>query len=303
MSERPEAGVDVLCVGHASYDLIFQVGRHPEADGKCFATGMESCGGGPAANAAVTVARLGGSSALAAYLGEDAYGCEHYAELVREGVRTEWIRRGAHPTPLSVILVKPNGDRSVISHKGGTPPLASVPLDLGSPGPRAVLFDGHEPLVSPRLAREARAAGTPTILDAGSVHAGSLELLSVVDWVVASERFARDHTGEKDPKMALERLRESVPNIVITLGNRGLVWNDRGRTAHMDAFRVKAVDTTGAGDTFHGAFALCLARRVDLHSTLRTSSAAAALCCTRIGARTGIPTRRELEALLGDIRF
>ncbi len=288
----------MLCVGHASYDLIFQVERHPEADEKCFATAMESCGGGPAANAAVTVARLGGSSALVAYLGEDAYGCAHHADLTREGVRTAWIQQGPHPTPLSVILVKPNGERSVINHKSGTPPLTTVPLDLKAAMPQVVLFDGHEPTISPILAREAREMGIPTILDAGSVHAGSEELFPLVDWVVASERFARDYTGEVNPEKALARLRERVPNVVITLGKRGLVWNNQGMATHMEAFSVKAVDTTGAGDTFHGAFALCVARRMDLHSTLWVSSAAAALCCTRIGARTGIPTRRELEAFL-----
>lgn len=298
LSEIPSSGVDVLCVGHASYDLIFQVERHPEADEKCFATAMDSCGGGPAANAAVTVARLGGSSALAAHLGEDAYGCQHHVELLREGVSTAMVQQGPHPTPLSVILVKPNGDRSVINHESGTPPLVDVPLDLEFVSPRVVLFDGHEPLVSSRLAREAMATGILTILDAGSVHAGSQELFSLVDWVVASERFSRDYTGEMNPVKALTILRESVPNVVITLGARGLVWSDQGRTTHMDAFPVRVVDTTGAGDTFHGAFALCMARRMDLHSTLRTSSAAAALCCTKIGARTGIPSKRELEAFL-----
>ena len=298
LNGKPDSGIDVLCVGHASHDLIFIVDHHPEADGKCFARAMQSCGGGPAANAAVAVARLGGRSALTAYLGEDLYGCLHHEELVEEGVNTDCITRGPHPTPLSVILVKPNGDRSVINHKSGTPPLSSVPCDLGAVSPGVILFDGHEPRISPVLAREARARGIPSILDAGSVHPGSVDLLSLVDCVVASERFSREYTGEVDPEKALVKLRERVAFTAVTLGGKGVVWSDKADTARLAAFPVDAVDTTGAGDTFHGAFALCLARGMDSHSSLLYSSAAAALCCTRVGARTGIPTRRELEAFL-----
>ena len=96
---------DVLCVGHASYDLVFSVPHHPLADEKIFANGFFGCGGGPAANAAVLVARLGFQSAFAGYLGDDLYGESNRLELVREGVDTRCVVRGTEPTPLSLSLI------------------------------------------------------------------------------------------------------------------------------------------------------------------------------------------------------
>lgn len=290
--------LDVLCVGHASFDLTMLTDHHPAADEKCFATEMVSCGGGPAANAAVTVVRLGGQSALAAYLGEDFPGSRHVAELVEEGVRIDWIVRGPHPTPLSVILVKPNGDRSVINFKGATPPMEEVPFDPAGVKPKAVLFDGHEPLISVPVAREALARNIPTILDAGSVHKGTVDLLPLTRYLIASTRFSLDFTGESDPFRALERLSCHAPCTVVTLGENGLVWKQEQEKGHVPAFAVDVVDTTGAGDAFHGAFALGVARGMDFLSNLRVSAAAAALCCSRVGARLGIPTRRQVDALI-----
>ena len=101
--------VDVLCIGHASYDLVFLIDHHPAADEKTFATGFIDCGGGPAANAAIMVANLGYRAAFAGYLGTDFYGDKHLEELGDHGVYNGLIVRGAAPTPISAVLVKPDG--------------------------------------------------------------------------------------------------------------------------------------------------------------------------------------------------
>ena len=118
--------IDVLCVGHAAYDLTFAVPHHPAPDEKAFATSLTSCGGGPAANAAVTVAKLGGCSAFAGYLGQDIYGDLHLAELQEAGVDTTLVVRGTSPTPLSVIWAKPDGQRSLVNYRGETRPLSKT---------------------------------------------------------------------------------------------------------------------------------------------------------------------------------
>ena len=135
-------GVDVLCVGQASYDLVFSVSHHPHADEKIFAEQLRCCGGGPAANAAVMVARLGLRSAFAGYLGKDAYGEAHYQELRAEGVNTELLVWGNKPTPVSAVLVKPDGQRALINYKGETQALPSI--DLPTFKPQVLLLDGHE---------------------------------------------------------------------------------------------------------------------------------------------------------------
>ncbi len=295
--EKPIANVDVLCVGHASYDLVFSINHHPAEDEKIFADAFLACGGGPAANAAVMVRRLGFTSSFAGYLGHDLYGEKHYQELVEQGIDTHLIVRGQSPTPLTTILVKPDGKRALINYKGETKVLPAEALNFSSIQPKVVLFDGHEPQVSLLLAQRARREDISTVLDAGSVHEGTLALMELVDYLVCSEKFACQLAG--DEERALIHLAKISPAVVITLGERGLIWQRGRERAALPAFPVSAIDTTGAGDAFHGAFAAAVADGMDWPDILRHASAAGALCCTKTGARQGLPSREEHSALLG----
>ncbi len=287
--------VDVLCVGHASYDLIFSVSRHPGADEKITADSLLSCGGGPAANAAVCVSKLGLSSAFAGYLGRDLYGDKHFQELEDYGVNTRLIMRGDSPTPLSTVLVKPDGKRCLINYKGDTLALPVDALNFSDVRAQVVLFDGHEPFISLPLAQTAKQAGIPTVLDAGSVHDGTLALMSRVDYLVCSEKFAVQYADSEDK--ALSRLAELAPNVVITLGERGLIWRRGNEQGALPAYAITAIDSTGAGDAFHGAFAAALAAGIEWQAVLRYAGAAGALCCTQMGARLGLPEQQQ-HALL-----
>jgi sulfofructose kinase len=290
--------VDVLCVGHAAYDLVFLVTDDPRPDQKTRAEGFLQCGGGPAANAAVAVARLGGSAAFAGYLGEDRNGDKHLLELGRDDVVTDLVVRGAAPTPISVVLVKPDGQRFLVNYQEDTEPLPAGSVDFSAISASVVLFDGHEPEISPSLAKSAREDGAAIILDAGSLHRGTEALIDHVDYLVCSEKFAKQFTGKDSHDAALGDLYRHAPNVVITLGSKGLAWMTREGSGLLPAFPVVAFDTTGAGDAFHGAFAACIAQQLDWDMTLRTASAAAALSCTRMGARPGIPRRAEVEDFL-----
>ncbi len=290
--------VDVLCVGLAVYDLTFAVPVHPPLDDKTRASSLVSCGGGPAANAAVTVARLGRNAALLGYLGNDIYGDNHYRELQEAGVDVHLVQRGSIPTTLAVILVKPDGKRSIVYYRAKDQQLFYKVIDLEGINPRMMLFDGHEAPLSLPLAIYAREHGIPTVLDAGSLHPGTQELASQVDYLVCSEKFARQVTGQEDALQALEQLIAYAPSVVITLGERGLIWKNTDGEGSLPAYQVGVVDTTGAGDIFHGAFAACLATGYEWGYTLRYASAAAALSCTRRGARLSIPTGQEVEDFL-----
>jgi sulfofructose kinase len=289
---------DVLCVGHACYDLTFAVPYHPGPDEKGVAERFLSCGGGPAANAAVTVARLGLQAAFAGYLGDDPWGDRHLQEFQHEGVNTDFILRGTDPTPLTTILVKPDGKRTAINYPGKTDYLAADSLDFTGVHPRVLLFDGHQPWLSLALLEVAKQSAIPTILDAGSVHAGTRALADKVDYLVCSEKFAREFTTLTDPERAAAGLNDLAATAVITLGRDGLLWSKAGIVRRLPAFEVEVADSTGAGDVFHGALAAGLADGLDWEETLRFASAAAALSCTRLGARAGIPTRDELTDFL-----
>ena len=287
--------IDVLCVGHASYDLSFTVAHHPTEDEKISAEGFVGCGGGPAANAAVTVSKLGLKSSFAGYLGQDIYGEKHYQELLEYGVHTDLVIRDTSPTPLSIVLVKPDGKRALINYKGETRALPSGTIDFSSVIPKVVLFDGHEPHLSKFLLERTQNEGIPTLLDAGSVHEGTLALMEQVDYLVCSEKFARQFAG--DEETALARLAEVSPAVVITLGERGLIWRRGQERGILSAFPINAIDTTGAGDAFHGAFAAALSSDMNWPDVLRYASAAGSLSCTKIGARSGLPSKEEHQAL------
>jgi sulfofructose kinase len=299
MVASSDKAVDVLCVGHASYDVVFSVPRHPLEDEKIFADSFLACGGGPAANAAVIVARLGFSAAFAGYLGNDLYGESHAQELIREGVDLRCLVRGTSSTPLSAVLVKPGGARALVNYKGDTRPLPADAINFSLLSPQTILFDGHEPFISVPLAKQAQALGIPTVLDAGSLHEGTQALMGQVEYLVASEKFAAQWLGRVDEQEALQGLSALAPVVVITLGERGLVWRKGGASGSLPAFPLQAVDTTGAGDAFHGAFAAGVAAGMAWPELLRYASAAGALCCAHAGARPGLATQEEIRVFLG----
>jgi sulfofructose kinase len=325
--------LDVLCVGHASYDLVFSVPHHPGADEKIVADDLLGCGGGPAANAAVTVAKLGGKAGFCGYLGNDVYGDSHLRELHDHGVDTQLIVRGTSPTPLSTVLVKPNGQRALINYKGQISALPANAIDFDNLAAKVLLFDGHEPHISLRLLNQLStrrsntvrpepvegpttagfdqlstnglrasrsgltASPVPTVLDAGSLHDGTLALMDKVEYLVCSEKFAVQYAG--DENLALSKLAQIAPVVVITLGERGLIWQRGQEQGSLSAPPIVAIDTTGAGDAFHGAFAAGLAKGLSWIDLLRYASVAGALCCTKIGARPGLPSLSEHQKLLG----
>jgi sulfofructose kinase len=288
--------IDVLCIGHASYDLVFSIDHHPLADEKISASGFVGMGGGPAANAAVTVAKLGFKSAYAGYLGLDIYGEHHYQELLDSGVYSDLIIRGKSPTPLSTILVKPDGRRSLINYKGETNTLPFEAIDFSSISPKVVLFDGHEPQLSFALLESIQNKSTISVLDAGSLHDGTLALMHKVDYLVCSEKFAIQYAATIE--IALQRLAEISPTVVITLGEKGLIWQHNQEQGSLSAFPIVCIDSTGAGDAFHGAFSAALCTKLNWLDILRYASAAGALCCTKLGARAGIPHHEDIQVLL-----
>jgi len=293
----PETSIDVLCVGYACLDINFKAGHHPDADEKIRASAMHLCGGGPAANAAVAVARLGGRAAFAGYLGRDAFGEAHLRELQAEGVDTSTVRRGETATPIACITIKPDGQRSIVDYSPEAAIIEEDALSLAQLKPKVLLVDGHQPLLSLKLVDAARMLGIPSILDAGSIHDGTLMLYNKVDYLITSEKFARQFSGEEDPRLALAAMDGSAGWIACTWGQGGVYWQDENGQHHMPAFDIDPVDTTGAGDAFHGAFALGLAEGLAIKPNLRRASATAALTCLREGARSALPDRQRVEAL------
>ncbi len=291
--------IDVLCAGMASYDLIFRVDRPLNEDDKSAASSLTQSGGGPAASASIAVSRLGLASAFAGYLGRDPFGDYLLNDFLEANVNLDLLVRDSAPTSISAVFVTPRGKRSLVNYRAPKP-IPAQALDFSKLRAKVILFDGHEPEISIPLLEYADRWNAKTVLDAGSVHEGTRQLAPCVDYLIASQKFALDFSGEKQIDAALEALTQHAPSVVVTVGERGLYWYHENRSGHLPAFRVDAVDTTGAGDAFHGAFAACLAREWDWEKTLLFSSAAAAISCTQLGGRPGLPTLREVRSFLSE---
>jgi sugar/nucleoside kinase (ribokinase family) len=300
--------MDVLCVGHAAWDISVLLPAYPAENSKCEIQRMMECGGGPAANAAYLLSRWGSRCALAAALGDDSYAERILAEFAAAGTDASLVRRDPEgATPVSVILVnQSNGSRTIINRKlpGRPAPLGLSPPPAWDPPPHVLLFDGHELEASLEAMRMFPRA--KTMLDAGSLREGTRVLAARVDYLVSSERFARQLAGlpELDNRQRQQEAvaalhRHNGRAVVITLGERGLVYGTGDDVRHLPAFPAQAVDTTAAGDIFHGAFAYGLIAGLSWLQTLRLAAGAAAISVTRPGGRTSIPSLAEVRELLG----
>jgi sulfofructose kinase len=310
--ETPAPGHDVLCIGLVCVDLLLAVPHHPATDEKLRAASRLVTPGGPAAVASAQIARLGGRAAFAGLIGDETR--DPFVPLLRrafadEGIDTRALRSlPGFETPLAAILVKPDAARAVVSHRPAPPDSAASPATrAGAPDfplARVLLADGHQPEWNDALVARAAATAAPLVLDAGSWSDSIRALAPRAGHLVASEACARAALGGRDPaRLPPAELRAALDarpdaTVIVTLGPRGLAWSTPEASGSPPAFRIDAVDTTGAGDAFHGAYALALARGLPLPERLRLASAAGALACTRPGAWPALARSAELDALL-----
>lgn len=295
----------VICVGIAVLDQIYGVGRLPAGDGKNFATSYREVGGGPAATAAVAVTRLGGEAELWARVGDDACGNTILAELEAYGVETQSCRRftGALSS-CSAVAVDPDGARMIINFADTALPVDPAWLPTGHIGTAGcILGDMRWPEGTAQAFEAAARTAVPRVLDADAVPDGTLQTAyGLASHVLFSRPGLAAFTGEDRLAEGMAAARARLDGwLAVTDGGNGIHWHDRdGRLMHAPAFTVPVVDTLGAGDVFHGAFAIALARGAVESAAIRYAQAAAALKCTRPGGRDGIPSAEDVDTFLGE---
>ncbi len=291
----------VSCLGGAVLDLIYEVERLPGHDGKLECLSYREQGGGMAANAAVGVSRLGGHALWCGFVGDDDKGARILEGLSEEEVDTRFAKvlsgsKSAH----SIVLSEPNGSRAIILYRPQEFDVAArwLPLeDLLTAD--AVLADNRWVEGACAIFSAARKRGKPAVLDADSAaDRRTRKAVRLATHAIFSSPGLASLYGEKDPAEGLRRAAADCPFVAVTLGASGLMWLDRSSSVHhMPAFPVQPVETVGAGDLFHGAFALSLAETGDPLEALRFASAAAAIKCCTSGGRRSYPTRSQVEAL------
>lgn len=291
----------VLCVGLAVVDHLFHVDSLPQKPGKHFASEYRQVGGGPAATAAVTVARLGGEARFIGHIGADAAGEWILADLTREGVDVTKCRISTdHRSPVSSVFVTGDGERTIVNHTDielFTSADEVTADDIGDA--QVVLADVRWPVGAASALDRARVAGVPSVLDYDQSPVDVSHLASLASHVVFGEQALAAVSGEVQSDAGLVAAAALTKGVVaVTRGEHGVSWREDGEVRHEPALAIDAVDTLGAGDVFHGALALAIGEGQGFGDAVRFASAAAALKCSRQGGREGIPTRDEVERLM-----
>lgn len=295
---------DVVGIGAASWDFIGAAQREPMLGAKQPLAGWFEAGGGPVATALVTLARLGLRPCLVGAVGNDNYGQRIVADLQREGVATEGVVTGQGSSQVAFALAEPESGRRTIWWHNDRAVFAHIPLDRTLiTSARALHIDSHLPEVGLPAAQWMSEAGKLVMFDAERHSANSDALLPFCNVIIVSERFGREATGEAEPARTVRALYErnsqrSERVVVVTAGEQGSWCASAEGEFHTPAFSVEVVDTTGAGDVFHGGFLYGLLSGWPLREVARFASATAALKCRAYGGRAGIPRIEEVQALL-----
>jgi sugar/nucleoside kinase (ribokinase family) len=271
----------VLCAGIAVEDFIFKVERFPQPGEKAQASTLIATAGGCAANAAIAVSRLGGQARFTGPIGTDDASVRFLAGLARDQVDARQVERvDAASISVSGILIDATGEKLVAD------------VDI-------VVADNRFPDFVQPILQAAVDRGIPAVLDGDRATTPDDPLFAIATHVIFSAEALRATTQLDDLAAALAAIaRVTAGFLAVTNGPDGVWWLEHGRPRHLAAFPVEAVDTLGAGDTFHGAFALALAEGCDLNEAMRFAAAAAAIKCTRFGGISGTPGRAEVDAFL-----
>lgn len=300
---EPKATVRIVCAGGAVQDNVMRVEKFPEPGGKVSATDFIVTSGGQAGNAAVAMARLG---ARVTYIG--AVGDEHddvansiLRAFAKENIDiSKAIRVPGARSAASLIMLDAQGEKMIATLRPQGLH-AAVPDDPAGTVAQAdaVMLDNRYSNISLPICQAAKARGIPRVLDFDKPTPTDDPLFQCCSHVICSADAIREATGVADLPGALKKLGASFSGfLAVTNGPQGVYWLDDGAVRHLDAFQVEAVDTLGAGDTFHGAFAVRFVESRDVVDAMRFAAAAAAIKCTRFGGLMGAATRAEVEAFL-----
>ena len=303
MTEHTQNKSRVLCAGIAVEDLVMRVENFPHPGTKVSASEFLFTGGGCAANASVTLARLGARTAFAGPLGGRK---DEFSQRVVNGLQAEGIDCGGvvrvddAAASVSLILLDARGEKTIATRrgKGLDSALPAEPEKLAANADAVLVDNRFTEFVTP-ICAAARKRNIPVVIDLDRATAPNDPLLKLGTHVIASSEALHGTVPGADLTAALKKLAAALPGFVaFTDGPNGVTWLDGGRLRHLPAFKIAAIDTLGAGDAFHGAFTFALLEGRDIEAAMRFASATAAIKCTRFGGLTGAPTRAEVEDFL-----
>jgi len=302
----PAAGAfDVVGVGANAVDHLCTVDSFPTFDSKQTLAGYDCQPGGQVATALVALQRWGRRTCYVGPFGDGPLGAMSRGSLADQGIDVTRapVRRGVTNQTAVILVDRASGERTILMHR---PTALTLRVDEVDPAlvrsARVLHIDGYDADAAYAAASEARAAGVPVVVDVDTGVEAVERLLAVTDAVILGREFACALTGGVDAEAALASLAASTgaPLVAVTLGADGVIARTTAGVRHVPAFAVRAVDTTGAGDVFRAGFIHGLLHAWSLERTLAFANASAALKCTVLGGRPGIPTVAAVERLIAE---
>ncbi len=301
----------IVVVGSTMIDMIAYAKRLPEAgetvQGDDFALGF----GGKGANQAVMARRCGATVTMVNTLGDDVFGDTTLKNFEEQGVDTQFISRVPGPSGVAPIWVEPNGTNRIICVPGANNAMTVEQVESAIAAmPNIDLVIGQLEIpqhVTAAAFRSAQARGIPTILNPAPFAPISAELMASADWLIPNEsEFASLHPESKQPDSdaVIEAFAQAIDKrLVVTLGEAGAAYSDRGApVVRVSAPKVKAIDTTGAGDSFVGSFSFALSSGLSESDSIRLGCLCASESVTRLGTQSSYPTADQAAELLRSVR-
>ena len=297
----------ILCLGHSTYDTIFPVTEYPKENTKTRYSVKSECAGGPSTTAAFLLAKWNMQVYMAGIVGNDHYGQRIKKDLALNRVNTDYLQVSDEcSTSHSVGLANEvTGSRTLFIYNPKDTQMNDFELDFE---PDIILIDGYEYEASKKVLKKYPKA--ISIIDAGREKKEIIELAKMTSYVVCSKDFAESLSEikidfeNKQTLVAIYQKLETIFNnkIIVTLEEEGCLYRLDNKIKLMPAIKVKTVDSTGAGDIFHGTFTYALANGFDLEKALKYSNIAGALAVTKMGSYNAIPSLEELEEVYEQIK-
>jgi len=297
----------ILCIGHAAYDITIPMKGFIKENTKNRVHELVKCGGGPACNAAYLLGKWGMETYFAGVVGNDVYGQNIIRELETVGVDTTYLQVvQGYETPNSFIIANTDtGSRTVMTYRSGTMHMSDVDIDFT---PDVILLDGQEYEFSKKMLEKYPDA--ISIIDAGRPVFNVINLASMCDYVVCSHEFAQVVSGDTldltKPSSIVTLYGDLKDffkkNIVITVEDKGAIYEKDNHVMLMPSLKMQAVDSTAAGDIFHGAFTYAIANGYKYDDVIKIGNVAGAISVTRVGGRYSIPTKEEMKKYIDDFK-
>jgi sugar/nucleoside kinase (ribokinase family) len=294
---------DVVGFGSVTLDYICVVNSIANYHQSTFISDVKIFGGGVVPTALVAFQRLGKKSAFISMLGDDLIGKKIIEGLEEEGVDCDAIElTESAMSPFSFVQVnKRSGKRSIAYYPGPSQSLTfnKKAKELIKKG-KILAIDGFVPQEDLKAVKYAHEQGVKVMLDANKILAGTEELLPHIDYLITSEAFLFEYSGNKNIEFSLKKIyRDSRPDILVTtLGSKGSVAFVDSKIVYVDSFNVEVLNTTGAGDVYHGAFLYGILKEWCIKDIMIFSSAVAAIKCKSYGGRQAIPDYRSTISFL-----